>query len=97
MRSRSCLYVCVSVYPPIVARQRLGKNPVYVQYVFWRKCCDFLDKQNRSVCYLQEITLCINFLTCFVFVSVSILKYFPLAGITKLTASLHSWIDETCK
>jgi hypothetical protein len=25
MRSRCCL--CVSVYPPIVARQRLGKNP----------------------------------------------------------------------
>jgi hypothetical protein len=25
MRSRCC--VCVSVYPPIVARQRLSKNP----------------------------------------------------------------------
>jgi hypothetical protein len=27
MRSRCYLCVCVSVYPPIVARQRLGKNP----------------------------------------------------------------------
>jgi hypothetical protein len=27
MRSRCCLCVCESVYPPIVARQRLGKNP----------------------------------------------------------------------
>jgi hypothetical protein len=26
MRSRCCL--CVSVYPPLVARQRLGKNPL---------------------------------------------------------------------
>jgi hypothetical protein len=36
MRSRCCLCVCarprvcVSVYPPIVARQRLGKNPPIV-------------------------------------------------------------------
>jgi hypothetical protein len=28
MRSRCCL--CVSVYPPIVARQRIGKNPLIV-------------------------------------------------------------------
>jgi hypothetical protein len=26
MRSRSCVFVCVSVYLPIVVRQRLGKN-----------------------------------------------------------------------
>jgi hypothetical protein len=25
-----CLCVCVSVYPPIVARQRLGKSPLIV-------------------------------------------------------------------
>jgi hypothetical protein len=30
MRSRCCLCVYVSVYPPIVARQRLGKNPLIV-------------------------------------------------------------------
>jgi hypothetical protein len=30
MRSRCCLCVCVSVYPPIVPRQRLGKNPPIV-------------------------------------------------------------------
>jgi hypothetical protein len=30
MRSRCCLCVCVSVYPPIVARQQLGKNPLIV-------------------------------------------------------------------
>jgi hypothetical protein len=32
MRSRCCLSVCVCVcvYPPIVARQRLGKNPLIV-------------------------------------------------------------------
>jgi hypothetical protein len=30
MRSRCCLCACVSVYPPIVARQRLGKNPLLV-------------------------------------------------------------------
>jgi hypothetical protein len=28
MRSR--FFLCVSVYPPIVARQRLGKNPLTV-------------------------------------------------------------------
>jgi hypothetical protein len=28
MRSRCCL--CVSMYPPIVVRQRLGKNPLIV-------------------------------------------------------------------
>jgi hypothetical protein len=28
MRSRCCL--CVSVYPPIVARQRFGKHPIIV-------------------------------------------------------------------
>jgi hypothetical protein len=28
MRSRCCL--CVCLYPPIVARQRLGKNPLTV-------------------------------------------------------------------
>jgi hypothetical protein len=27
MRSRCCLCVCVSVYPLIVAREQLGKNP----------------------------------------------------------------------
>jgi UDP-3-O-[3-hydroxymyristoyl] glucosamine N-acyltransferase len=27
MGQRCCLRVCVCVYPPIVARQRLGKNP----------------------------------------------------------------------
>jgi hypothetical protein len=26
MRSRCCLCECMSVYPPIVARQRVGKN-----------------------------------------------------------------------
>jgi hypothetical protein len=30
MRSRYCLCTSVSVYPPIVARQRLGKNPLIV-------------------------------------------------------------------
>jgi hypothetical protein len=30
MRSRCCLYVCVSVYPLIIARQRLDKNPPFV-------------------------------------------------------------------
>jgi hypothetical protein len=30
MRSRCCLCVCVSVYPPIVVRQRLGKNLLIV-------------------------------------------------------------------
>jgi hypothetical protein len=30
MRSCCCPCVCVSVYPPIVARQRLGKNPLIV-------------------------------------------------------------------
>jgi hypothetical protein len=30
MISHCCLCVCVSVYPPIVARQRLGKNPLIV-------------------------------------------------------------------
>jgi hypothetical protein len=30
MRSRCCLCVCVSVYTPIVARQRLGKNSLIV-------------------------------------------------------------------
>jgi hypothetical protein len=25
-----CVRVCVSVYPPVVARQRLGKNPLIV-------------------------------------------------------------------
>jgi hypothetical protein len=30
MRSRSCLYVCVCLYPSIVARQRLDKNPSIV-------------------------------------------------------------------
>jgi hypothetical protein len=30
MRSCCCLCVCLSVYPPIVARQRLGKNPPFV-------------------------------------------------------------------
>jgi hypothetical protein len=28
--SRCCLSVCVSVYPPVVARQRLGKSPLIV-------------------------------------------------------------------
>jgi hypothetical protein len=27
---RSCCCVCVSVYPPNVARQRLGKNPLII-------------------------------------------------------------------
>jgi hypothetical protein len=30
MRSRCCLYVCVSVYPPIAARKRLRKSPLIV-------------------------------------------------------------------
>jgi hypothetical protein len=30
MRSRFCLCVCVCVYPPIVARIRLGKSPLIV-------------------------------------------------------------------
>jgi hypothetical protein len=30
MRSRCCLCVYVSVYPPIIARQRLGKSPLIV-------------------------------------------------------------------
>jgi hypothetical protein len=30
MRSHCCLCVCVSVYPVIVARQRLRKNPLIV-------------------------------------------------------------------
>jgi hypothetical protein len=30
MRSLCCVCVCVSVYRPIVARQRLGKNPPIV-------------------------------------------------------------------
>jgi hypothetical protein len=30
MRSRCCVCVFVSVYPPIVARQRLGKSPPIV-------------------------------------------------------------------
>jgi hypothetical protein len=30
MRSRCSLFVCVSVYTPIVARQRLGKYPLLV-------------------------------------------------------------------
>jgi hypothetical protein len=30
MRSRCCLCVCVSVYPPYSSRQRLGKNPLIV-------------------------------------------------------------------
>jgi hypothetical protein len=30
MRSRCCLCMCVSVYPPIVARQRVCKNPLIV-------------------------------------------------------------------
>jgi hypothetical protein len=30
MTIRCCVCVCVPVYPPIVARQRLGKNPLIV-------------------------------------------------------------------
>jgi hypothetical protein len=30
MISRCCLCACVSVYPPIVARQRFGKGPLIV-------------------------------------------------------------------
>jgi hypothetical protein len=30
MRSHCCPCVCVSLYPPIVARQRLGKSPLIV-------------------------------------------------------------------
>jgi hypothetical protein len=37
MRSHCCLYVCVSVYPPIVARERLGKNPLIVAMQRLRK------------------------------------------------------------
>jgi hypothetical protein len=48
MRSRCCMCVCVSVYPPIVARQRLGKSPLIVARQRLGKNAPIVARQQRG-------------------------------------------------